>query len=467
MARRSLATLTLVGASLLLALAPLSASAGSKRYGSVPLLVWTPATLVITGHGWGHGVGMSQWGAYGYALHGFDYEKIIAHYFPGTDIEPAGSKTIRVLLASGRPTLTVSSAAPFSVTDADGNSYDLPDLSVKLGPGLQVDVGNGSGNVALPGPIKFSAGSAPLVYGGRKYRGTFLVSVVDGKLRLINHVGLDAYLDGVVPCESPHDWPADALEAQAVVSRSYALTSVRTGSDFDVYPDTRSQVYRGISGEYPESNAAVQATSGQAVYYDGTVARTYFFSTSGGRTAAIQDVWPRAKPVPYLVSVNDPYDNTSPYHNWGPVTIRSQKLAKALRILGPITNVKTTSNPSKRVSTVTITAGDDETYQSTGNDLEIALRLRSNWFKVAVLALQHPQGRVAPDAKLRVSGIARGASSPALEVRSPGGSWEKVRDLAPGSAGAFKVNLRPKTTSFYRIVAAGAVGAPVRFTVAR
>lgn len=466
MAHRAHAALVIGVAGLVLALVPLSASASSERANAAsPAIVWSPATLVFSGHGWGHGVGLSQYGAYGYAQHGYTYDQIVAHYFPGTDLEPAVSKTIRVLLASGASSLTISSSGPLSVTDSSGFSYALPDLSVKLTSSLELVLTAGSDKVALSGPLTFTADTAPLVFAGREYRGKLRVIVVGDKLRLVNYVGLENYLYGVVPCESPHDWPAEALRAQAVVARTYALTSINSGSDFDVYKDTRSQVYLGISGEYPESTAAVKDTSGEAVYYEGELAQTFFFSTSGGQTSAIQDAWPKAKPEPYLVSVSDPYDDTSPYHNWGPVTVSSRTLAKRLHVSGPISDLTTKANASKRVATVTLTGAGDVTSQVTGDSVRQALGLRSTWFKATVLALQHPSEAVASGAKLRISGQARNAKSPTLEMRLPGSSWQKIRDLSPNSSGFFKLTLKPSATAYYRLAAEDAIGAPVRIKV--
>ena len=471
MTSRAHAALVTVVAGLALTLIPMSAVARSASVKATPGMVWSPATLVFTGHGWGHGVGLSQYGAYGYAKHGYTYEQMIAHYYRGTDLSSAGSKTIRVLLASGASSLTISSSAPFSVTDSAGNSYDLPDLSLVLKPSLEIDLGDGNGPTALPGPLQFkvrttTATGTSLGYAGRKYRGSFRVSSVDGKLRLVNHVNLERYLYGVVPCESPHDWPAEALKAQAVVARSYALSSGKAGSDFDVYADTRSQVYYGISHEYPESTQAVKDTEGEAVYFNDEVARTFFFSTSGGRTAAIKDAWPKAQPVPYLVSVSDPYDDASPYHSWGPVTFSSQKLVKRLHVKGPISDLTTKRNGSERVATVTITGAGDETWQASGDSVKQALGLRSNWFTPTVLALQYPRQAVAPESKLRLKGRARNAKAPSLEMRLPSGEWQKVCDVSPSSSGLFKVTLRPSATAFYRLVAEGAVGDPVRIKVA-
>ncbi len=464
MTHRAHLALVLALAGLAFCLLPLSAVAGSADAKTTPAMVWSPATLVFSGHGWGHGVGLSQYGAYGYAQHGYTYDQMIAHYYPGTELSSAPSKTIRVLLKSGASRLTISSSAPFSLTDASGNSYDLPGLSLELTPSLKVGLGDGNGETALSGPLTIRAGTS-LGFAGRTYRGTFRVSVVDGKLRLVNLVGLERYLYGVVPSESPHDWPAEALKAQAVVARSYALASLKPGSDFDVYSDVRSQVYYGISHEFPESTQAVKDTNGEVVLYKGEVARTFFFSTSGGRTSSITDAWPKAKPEPYLISVDDPYDDTSPYHNWGPVTFSSRTLAKSLHVNGPISDLTTTRNGSKRVATATITGAGDATWQVSGDAVKQALELRSSWFTPTVLALRYPSKAVASGGVVRLSGRARNAKSPALETRVTGGAWQKLRDVTPDSSGLFKAKIRPTVTAFYRIVATDAIGAPVRIKV--
>ena len=106
-------------------------------------------------------------------------------------------------------------------------------------------------------------------------------------LEVVNVVGLESYLLGVVPSEMPNKWPAEALAAQAVVARTYALAHLAKGGDYDLYPDTRSQVYRGIGAEAPSSNTAVSETANRIVLYDGEPADTFFSSSSGGKTANV------------------------------------------------------------------------------------------------------------------------------------------------------------------------------------
>jgi stage II sporulation protein D len=190
-------------------------------------------TLLIEGAGAGHGVGMSQDGALGFAQHGYSYQAILTHYYTGTAIGQVSPKTrVRVLMG--------------------------------------------------------------------------------GKVR---KVPLETYVRGVVTAEMSPQWPLAALEAQAVASRTYALTAHAGAGRFDVYADTRSQVYRGRAAETPASNRAVAATAGQIVTYAGTPAITYFFASSGGSTESVQNAFPGSTPEPWLRGVPDPFD-TGPLHTW-------------------------------------------------------------------------------------------------------------------------------------------------------
>jgi stage II sporulation protein D len=191
------------------------------------------STLVIEGAGDGHGVGMSQEGALGYAQHGYSYAQILAHYYTGTTLGEAPANTVVKVLVGGR----------------------------------------------------------------------------------VKRVPLERYVRGVIAAEMPASWPAAALEAQAVASRTYALTAHAGGSRFDVYSDTRSQVYRGVAAETATTNAAVAATAGQIVLYAGKPVITYFFASSGGMTENVENAWPGAEPEPWLKGVADIYD-AGPATKW-------------------------------------------------------------------------------------------------------------------------------------------------------
>ena len=349
-----------------------------------------PPTFVISGRGWGHGVGMAQWGAYGFAQHGASYRDILAHYYRGTTLGPAELSKVRVYLAAGRSQLSLGSNAPYTVRDGIGQIWHMAAGTATFGPKLKIRTTDVQQPQRLPAPLTFIPGGSPLRFGSTAYRGQLQVSVANGRLRAINLVGLEAYLYGVVPSEMPKDWLPEALKAQAVAARSYALAVRKTGSWFDLYPDTRSQVYLGIAHEAPSATAAVQATAGQVVLYGGKVATTYFFSSSGGRTASAPEVFPGAPATPYLVSVNDPYDAISPHHRWGPFVVSAPRLRRMLGVRGALSDVTLELGPSGRVETIT-GVGAQGASSMKGWDFRRALDLDSTWFRVGVLSLGNPQ----------------------------------------------------------------------------
>jgi stage II sporulation protein D len=404
------------------------------------------ATLVFTGHGWGHGIGMSQWGAYGYALHGWTYSAILAHYYTGTTLGTLRSPTVRVLLVDGAKRVTLGCGAAWKVVDASGTSVPLDAGPLALTPALTV------ATTQLVSPLTFTCPKAPLEVGSRPYHGKLVVTAVGSKLQVVNSVGVEQYVDGVVPSEVPSTWPAEALKAQAVAARSYALanlTTVVTASNFDLYSDTRSQVYGGIAAETTATNAAVAATARQVVLYDGKVATTYFSSSSGGRTVSAEEAW--GKPVPYLVSVPDPYDTYSPNHDWGPVLFDAAEVAKLLGVAG-LSGMTTTAGPSQHVADVTA-SGSGAPVTLRGSALQADLGLRSTWFSVGMLALTPPAAPLSFGGTAVLSGTVRGVSDVTLEGRSGGGAWTTVAPVTPGAGGAFSVTVTPAATTQYRFAA--------------
>lgn len=418
------------------------------------------ATFIVTGHGWGHGVGMSQYGAYGYAQKGSDYEKIVLHYFPGTELGAAPVSRVRVLLTSGVSSLPIGSAAGFKVRDATGTVHDVATGKYTLTPALKLKVDGGTTAKALPGPLLFQPAGAPLSL-KHLYRGSVQVDVVNGKLRAINFVNLEQYLYGVVPSEMPFTWHPEALKAQAVVARSYALATRRTGA-FDLYPDTRSQVYLGIEHEKPSTNAAVDATAGEVVLYEGEVAKTFFFSTSGGRTASAEDVWGEA--VPYLVSVPDPYDTISPHHTWGPVAYTGAQLAKRLKLKGRVVDVQATLNSSGRVKTLTV-VGPNGDVVVNGAMVRTRLGVRSTWFTVGVLSLSAPSAAVTYGSRAQLSGVARGLKGAMLQ-QLDGTSWQDVGAVKAAKDGSVTLSIKPPVTTRYRLATGKVSAPPIRVPVA-
>src|SRR3954454_23633065 len=241
-----------------LALVPASASAASSTN-------WT-----IRGAGFGHGIGLSQYGAYGYAAHGADWKSIALHYFQGTHLGNVAGRTIRVLLQSGNGTVWVSGATKAGSKKLDSTiSYRLMKHGLN-----QVELRSARGKklATMQAPVSVSSSSGSFVLGGRslnglsdaRYRGALEVRPgLFGGLTAVNALPLDDYVRGVIVGEMPTSWPQPALEAQAVVERNYSLATDAGGAIFDQYPDTRSQMYYGMSRETKGTNQAVNSTTGQ------------------------------------------------------------------------------------------------------------------------------------------------------------------------------------------------------------
>jgi stage II sporulation protein D len=358
------------------------------------------ADYVIDGRGWGHGVGMSQYGAYGYALEeGRDFRWILGHYYTGTSIGRVATSKIRVRL---RRTRVPKVCGATLLRDSSGRRVRLRDTRVyRLNPmgatGLRVvDASNGRVRARVVAPVRVLGGTSVCLRGTAEngvsngfYRGTLRLYRDGGASVVVNDLGLESYLFGVVASEMPSSWATEALKAQAVVARSYALRSRQPDEEYDVFADTRSQMYRGIAGEAATATAAVRATRAFAVRYGVEIAQTFFFSTSGGRTAANEEGFGGGLPVPYLRSVDDPYDTLSPVHTWT-VRLTDKAAAKALKDvrLGDHSDlVVSSTTPTGRVATLDV-VGSDGTATISGDDARGLLSLRSTWFTV-----RHDQAR--------------------------------------------------------------------------
>jgi stage II sporulation protein D len=291
--------------------------------------------FTIRGAGFGHGVGMSQYGAYGFAQNGSGYRAILGHYYTGTAIGSLDpSRRVRVLLQStgtasfsgatraGRRRL--SARKTYYVRRRGASVQLLSSRRKRMGTYPLLHVTRKGGAVTLRG--RAANGRVSGAYrGALDFRaGTF--SGVDA----VNSLPLDSYLQGVVPDESPPSWPIEALKAQAVAARTYAVATMKPAATFDLYPDTRSQVYGGVAAEEPSTNQAVGATRGEVVTYNGQPVVTFFFSTSGGRTEDVENTPLGNEPKPWLKSVDDPYDDTSPRHRWGPIRMTFKQAGRKL-----------------------------------------------------------------------------------------------------------------------------------------
>jgi stage II sporulation protein D len=245
---------------------------------------------------------MSQYGALGYAKHGWTYQAILAHYYSGTALgSVSGKRVIKVLVGSR-----------------------------------------------------------------------------------VMKVPLERYVRGVVSAEMPSSWPVAALEAQAIASRTYALTSHAGGSRFDVYSDTRSQMYLGVAAETAATNSAVAATAGQLVTYAGKPVTTYFFASSGGMTENVENSFIGSSPQPWLKGVLDPYEEASVYRWRASMSFASAAGRLGGLFKGSFRGIEVlTRGASPRIVTANV-LGSGASSTITGGELASLLGLQSTWLHFSV-----------------------------------------------------------------------------------
>jgi stage II sporulation protein D len=241
------------------------------------------------------------------------------------------------------------------------------------------------GRVANCGSVLTASGGFTVeLFGKGSYRGGLEIRAAKGggRLSVVNAVDLEDYVRGVVPRESIPSWPLEALKAQAVAARSYALASKVRGTGFDQYADTRSQVYGGAKAETSRTNQAVADTSLQVVTHQGKVAQTFYFSTSGGYTEHNENSFIGGTPEPYLRGVPDPYEGSagSPYHAWTrKFTARALQSKLGRMLKGKLRNiVPIQRGASPRIVKANV-IGTRGTTMVSGPDLRSALGLPDTW----------------------------------------------------------------------------------------
>jgi stage II sporulation protein D len=330
-------------------------------------VVSVPASFVLTGHGLGHGIGLSQWGAQGRAAAGESLSQILASYYPHTALKPAGDAAaapVRVLVAQA-PTFKVGASGTFTARDAHGQTVTLS--------GMHQATLDTLGSTDLTFPLTLAPTGHPLRVGGLAYAGDVRIVHRGQALLAINVVAVEDYVRGVVSTESPGYWRPAALQAQAVAARSYVLAHRHAHADFDVFPDDRSQNYRGLARNFASSGNAASATAGQVLVYRGRIANAMFSASNGGLTSAGAE--------PYLVSKRDPFDARSPAADWGPVSVSPARLAAVFpELRAPVESLSFIYNGSDRVSHVTLTLADGSRKRLSGFEFQQRLGLRSTYF---------------------------------------------------------------------------------------
>ena len=439
---------------------------------------------VVRGAGFGHGIGMSQYGAYGFAVEGRSYARILGHYYRGTRLSIAPSRPVRVLLQPVDPYIRVRGAS-----SANGRGLRAGTVYVARPSrsGILVRTAAGRRVGRFGAPLRFTGPGAIRLLGpalngisSGLYRGAIEVVPEGGGLTAVNVLELDSYVRGVVAGEMPTSWPLEALKAQAVAARSYALATRKAGSLFDQYPDTRSQVYRGVIGESVRTDAAVAQTARRILTYDGVPAATYFFSTSGGHTENVEYSFIGALRKPWLVGVPDPYDDRSPYHRWR-VSFSTATLTRALGSRGTFRRLEVLKRgASPRVVRARV-VGSRGATTITGPTIRSRLGLRDHW--LTIVSVSSSARRSASVRAGSWSGPAPGRALvrelwpprrralvgrfwPAPRERTlrverrAGGGWRQVASARTDPGGRYRAELeRP---GVYRVRAGSVAGPGVR-----
>ncbi len=393
--------------------------------------------VTIKGGGWGHGMGMSQYGAYGRALAGRSAERIVEHYYSGTSLKSAHMRRMRVGLLQGRSSVTISpqrksgrgghvviSVSGSGSKVAMGGPGDRFRIAPKKAGKMRVfkngnRVGrNGRrafGSHRRPLIVKYERfGSLARVSGklysyadGRLQLGTYSSSICGGQcMRVVLSIPMQDYLLGLG--EVPSSWPQSALRAQAIAGRTYAYEkSRRTGAhqspcDCTVYDSTVDQAYiadakRTTSGVYwKDWRRAVKRTRGKVILVHGRPIQALYSSSSGGYTENNENVW-GGSAISYLRGVRDRPDRVAanPNHTWaqrmswpafssrlgaayGIGRLKRVVLLKPFGVSGRVTVPKPNGKGGARI------VGTSRKVRVSGYSLKLALGLRDTLFRISV-----------------------------------------------------------------------------------
>lgn len=370
------------------------------------------STITVTGKGWGHGIGMSQYGAYGAAVSGLSYQKIIAFYYPNTTLGSLSSgNKIRVwitadndnrlhfLPASG---LRIKDSAGATYTPPTGSSYTMWRIS-RSGSQRVLHYRNRSGTWVAKTPTGLT--KTRVWYAENTQAGYVKVSMPGGKIRdlrgrvalrfsgssakVVNTLPMESYLRSVVPAEMPTSWHIQAVKAQVVAARSYAARTRDLASStaiYDICDTTSCQVYKGLASrsgstrtvnETSNGDAAVAATANKVVKWGTSIALTMFSSSNGGHSAD--------GGKPYLVAKEDPYDGKMRNQAWS-VSLSSARIQSAYSSIGTLKSVRVVNRDGDgpwggRATSVTI-AGTSSSVTVTGGSFKSKFGLKERLFLV-------------------------------------------------------------------------------------
>ncbi|MGO9658818.1 MAG: SpoIID/LytB domain-containing protein [Acidimicrobiales bacterium] len=422
----------------------------------------------ISGYGSGHGRGMGQWGAYGYASeYGWSYEQILSHFYGGTTlgalagpepditvhlVELDGHNTIASAVGGGAVVATWAgtplSAAAFEVART-GGTQDIFTGPGCAGPWQQVATTTATVTMVSSQPgVSGQGGTSPAQaagvasselqacipgIGARTYQGA-LVAQPDGETD--NVLPLEDYVDGVVPAESPVIWASQGgqaeLEAQAVAARSYALAFVGTGGE--ICDTTACQMYTGLPDQYgPTADAEVAATAGQVLYCEagtscgpaGSIALAEYSASTGGYTSG--------GAFPAVPDLGDSVP-TNPVHAWT-ADIAVSAIESAFPSVGSFLGIDVTKRNGLgqiggRVEDLTV-VGSAGSVTLTGDQFAADLGLRSNWFELGGSATVPP---TSPTTTTVTTSTTSPPATTTTATTTPSGGTTTVPEPAPAGA---------------------------------
>ncbi|WP_210504461.1 SpoIID/LytB domain-containing protein [Nocardioides xinjiangensis] len=396
--------LALAAGALLLPMLPAPvASAAEPRSRAETWPVTGSTAITVTGHGFGHGRGMSQYGALGAAQQGLSWRQINEFYYPGTTWGAVRGK-LRVLITAdtGRDVQVVAERGIKVTTLGRKRTWRLPPVAarkwrlVARGDDTAVQWTKGGAwrtwrTVRGEAELTAADGRLTLVVRGarREYRGA-LQSVAareGGRRQTVNRVGMEAYLRGVVPQEVPALWEPAAVSAQSVAARTYAAyeRAHPAAAHYDICDTTQCQVYGGADVEHPAATEAIRATAKQGLFHDGRPAFTQFSASNGGFSAAGS--------MPYLVAQPDPYDGLAnpKYSTWTTV-IDDTQVERHWPAIGDLTRIEVISRDGNgdwggRVTDMAF-IGTTGTARVDGDTVRSYFGLYSDWFTFSVMPRQ-------------------------------------------------------------------------------
>ncbi len=324
-----------------------------------PRPVVTPAadSFTFTGSGWGHGVGMSQWGARGMAEQGNNYEQILRYYYSGAAVATrTSSNDLRVLSSATQTTVSLTAVGGAVRVGSLGTIPAGGTATLRRSGSNIVASGAVTGTVANSVAVTYPNSSVRIATPGYTYRyGSVTVKLDTTGLRVIvGGLSMQHYLYGLGEMSS--SWPMEAIKAQATASRTFAQKrrDARTTADFDLYGSVIHQAYTGTKFEDTRWRSAVDSTANRVITHNGALIEALYSASSGGHTENSEIVW--VSPLPYLRGKDDPFDAvaSNPHNSWSR-TYTGRQLGTWFG-LGTVTSVQILGNTgtSGRVDKATI-----------------------------------------------------------------------------------------------------------------